>query len=113
MARSAGSAPAPRVHDEVVEAMGECGLDVGGRKPRGLERADAQWADVVVTMGCGDACPYVPGKGYVDWELDDPAGKGLEAVREIRDEIEQRVGALVAALDASESGAGRDVQLPA
>ena len=99
--RSAGSAPAGAVHAEVVEAMGELGIDVSGRVPRRLERADAEWADVVVTMGCGDACPYLPGKRYVDWELEDPAGRPLEAVREVRDEIAQRVDSLLRELDGS------------
>jgi arsenate reductase len=94
-ARSAGSAPASAVHPEVVDALRELGLDVGRRVPRRLERADAEWADVVVTMGCGDACPFIPGKRYIDWELPDPAGKSVEAVREIRDEIHERVQALV------------------
>jgi arsenate reductase (thioredoxin) len=98
--RSAGTTPAQRVHSEVVEVMGEVGIDVSGRVPRGLQRSDAEWADVVVTMGCGDACPYIPGKRYLDWDLDDPAGRPLEDVRAIRDEIERRVGALVAELDA-------------
>jgi arsenate reductase len=97
-ARSAGSRPAARVHPEVVAAMGEVGLDVAGRLPRGLELADAEWADVVVTMGCGDECPFVPGKRYVDWDLDDPSGRPLEDVRAIRDEIARRVDALVAEL---------------
>jgi arsenate reductase len=90
-ARSAGSAPAARVHPEVVEAMRELGVDLVARTPRRLERADAEWADVVVTMGCGDACPVVPGTRYVDWELDDPAGRGLAETRAIRDEIAARV----------------------
>jgi protein-tyrosine-phosphatase len=90
-ARSAGSEPAERVHPEVVAAMHEVGLDVSDRRPHLLDREDAAWAEIVVTMGCGDACPYVPGRRYVDWELDDPAGQGLEAVRAIRDEIERRV----------------------
>jgi arsenate reductase len=93
-ARSAGTQPAERVHPEVVEAMQELGIDVEGRVPRALSRDDVEWADVVVTMGCGDSCPYIPGKTYVDWELDDPAGKGLEEVRAIRDEIERRVSSL-------------------
>ena len=95
-ARSAGTRPANAVHAEVVEAMRERGIDVQGRTPRRLERADAEWADVVVTMGCGDEFPYVPGKRYVDWELPDPAGQDVAAVRAIRDEIER----LVAELDA-------------
>src|SRR6188472_2618590 len=96
-ARSAGSAPAAAVHPNVVEVMPE----LAGRVPRKLERADAEWADVVVTMGCGDACPFVPGKRYVDWDIDDPHGQPLERVREIRDEIDHRVGLLVAELDAA------------
>jgi arsenate reductase (thioredoxin) len=99
--RSAGSAPAGAVHPEVVEAMRELGVDLSGRVPRRVERADADWADVVVTMGCGDACPYLPGKRYVEWELEDPAGRPLEAVREIRDEIGRRVDALLRELDGS------------
>jgi arsenate reductase len=98
-ARSAGSAPAGRLHPEVVEAMRELGVDLADRIPHRLERADAEWADVAVTMGCGDACPYIPGKRYVDWELDDPADKGLAETRVIRDEIATRVAALLADLD--------------
>src|SRR5690348_4601895 len=79
-ARSAGSSPAGHVHPEVVEAMREVGVDLAGRVPRRLEQADAEWADVVVTMGCGDACPYVPGKRYEDWDLPDPSGKPLPEV---------------------------------
>jgi arsenate reductase (thioredoxin) len=100
-ARSAGSEPAERVHPEVVEAMAELGVDLAGRTPHRLERADAEWADVVVTMGCGDACPYIPGKRYVDWELDDPGGKSLDETRRIRDEIARRVGALLDELSVS------------
>jgi len=98
-ARSAGTQPAGAVHPEVVEAMRELGIELEGRVPRRLARDDAEWADVVVTMGCGDACPYVPGKRYVDWELPDPAGQGLQAVRRIRDEVESRVRSLVDELD--------------
>ena len=98
-ARSAGSSPAAVVHPVVAEAMDELGLDIGDRTPRRLENADAEWADVVVTMGCGDACPYIPGKRYLDWELDDPHGRPLERVREIRDEIGRRVEHLVGELD--------------
>ena len=94
-ARSAGSEPAAAVHPEVVEAMRELDVDLSGRTPRGVDRSDVEWADVVVTMGCGDACPYIPGKRYVDWDLDDPAGKSLDEVRAIRDEIRRRVEALV------------------
>jgi arsenate reductase (thioredoxin) len=86
-ARSAGSDPAAEVHPEVVEAMRELGIELGGRTPRRLDRADAEWADLVVTMGCGDACPVIPGKRYVDWELEDPAGKPPDEVRRIRDRI--------------------------
>jgi arsenate reductase len=99
-ARSAGSSPATRVHPEVSEVMRELGVELGDRTPRRLERADAEWADVVVTMGCGDACPYVPGKRYLDWELDDPHGLPPDRVREIRDEIGRRVSLLVHELDA-------------
>jgi len=90
-ARSAGTTPAEAVHPEVIEAMGELAIDLSGRKPRGLTDEDAQWADIVVTMGCGDACPVLPGKRYVDWGLDDPAGRPLGEVRRIRDEIASRV----------------------
>lgn len=93
-ARSAGTQPASAVHSEVVAAMREVGIDLAGRSPRGLEHADAEWADLVVTMGCGDRCPILPGKRYVDWALPDPAGAGPAAVRRIRDEIERRVGEL-------------------
>jgi arsenate reductase (thioredoxin) len=86
------------VHPEVVDVMREVGVELSGRKPRGLEQGDAEWADVVVTMGCGDECPVLPGKRYVDWELDDPAGRPLAEVRAIRDEIGRRVDALVSGL---------------
>ena len=95
-ARSAGNRPAEHVHPEVVEAMAEVGVDLNGRTPRGLDRTDLEWADLVVTMGCGDECPVIPGKRYVDWELPDPAGQPPEAVRAVRDEIEQRVASLLA-----------------
>ena len=98
-ARSAGTTPADRVHPEVVEGMAEQGIDLSGRTPRKLSRADAEWADVVVTMGCGDECPYIPGKRYVDWDLADPKGQAIEAVRGTRDEIERLVAALVEELD--------------
>jgi arsenate reductase len=94
-ARSAGSRPAGHVHPEVVEAMAELGIDLSGRVPHGLRQADAEWADVVVTMGCGDECPFIPGKRYVDWDLDDPGGRPVEEVRRIRDEIGRRVDALL------------------
>ena len=93
-ARSAGTDPGTQMHPEVVDSMREIGVDLAERTPRALTSADAEWADVVVTMGCGDACPYIPGKRYVDWDLEDPAGKGIAAVRDIRDQIEQRIDAL-------------------
>ena len=98
-ARSAGSTPAERVHPEVVEAMRELGIDLSGRIPHKLDRSDAEWADVVVTMGCGDACPYIPGKRYIDWDLPDPSGRPLDEVRTTRDEIRRRVEMLIADLD--------------
>jgi arsenate reductase (thioredoxin) len=98
-ARSAGTTPGDRVHPEVAEAMRELGIEVGDRKPRRLRAEDAEWADVVVTMGCGDECPYVPGRRYVDWDLPDPKGQPLDAVRATRDEIAARVEELVAELD--------------
>jgi arsenate reductase (thioredoxin) len=98
-ARSAGTTPAEQVHPEVVEAMAELGIDLSGRVPRELNQGDAEWADVVVTMGCGDECPYVPGKRYLDWDLPDPKGRPLGEVRRTREEIERRVAALVAELD--------------
>ena len=94
-ARSAGSNPAAHVHPEVVEAMRELGVDLTGRVPHRLELADAEWADIVVTMGCGDACPVILGKRYIDWELDDPAGEDPGEVRRIRDEIAARVEQLL------------------
>ena len=97
--RSAGSDPAAHAHPEVVAAMRELGVDLEARVPHRLDRADAEWADVVVTMGCGDACPVIPGERYEDWELPDPAGKPLAEVRVIRDEIEDRVRELTADLD--------------
>jgi arsenate reductase len=93
-ARSAGSRPADELHEAVVEALEEVGIDVSGRTPRALEREDVEWADLVVTMGCGDACPVLPGKEYVDWNLPDPAGLCLEDVRELRSVIEQKVSSL-------------------
>jgi arsenate reductase len=98
-ARSAGTEPGERVHPEVVEAMNEVGLFVADRTPRKLSTADAEWADVVVTMGCGDKCPFIPGKRYLDWELEDPKGRPLEEVRRTREEIERRVVELIAELD--------------
>jgi arsenate reductase (thioredoxin) len=92
--------PAGAVHPEVVAAMRELGIDLADRRPRLLTRELAEQADVVVTMGCGDACPFIPGKRYVDWELPDPKGQPLETVRATRDEIAQRVRDLVGELDA-------------
>jgi len=87
------------VHPEVVEAMRELGIDLAGRAPRLLTRELAEQADVVVTMGCGDECPYIPGRRYLDWDLPDPKGRPLDEVRATRDEIARRVDALVAELD--------------
>jgi arsenate reductase len=98
-ARSAGTTPADRVHPEVAEAMAELGVDIADRVPQRLSDDLARWADVVVTMGCGDECPYIPGKRYIDWDLPDPKGMPLEQVREVRDEIGRRVRGLVAELD--------------
>jgi arsenate reductase len=97
-ADSAGTEPAERVHPEVAEVMREVGVDLDGRTPRKLTQELAEWADVVVTMGCGDACPYIPGKRYIDWELPDPKGLPLDEVRALRDEIAQRTKALAAEL---------------
>ena len=101
-AESAGSVadPAGRVHPEVVEVMRELGVDLSDRRPRPLTRELAERADIVVTMGCGDSCPVIPGKRYLDWDLPDPKGQPVEAVRATRDEIARRVDALVADLDA-------------
>jgi arsenate reductase len=93
-ARSAGSRPAGELHEAVVEALEEVGVDVSGRTPKAIERTDVEWADIVVTMGCGDACPVLPGKEYVEWNLPDPAGLCLEEVRELRAVIEDRVASL-------------------
>jgi arsenate reductase len=98
-ASSAGTTPGERVHPEVVGVMRELGIDLADRKPQLLTRELAQRADVVVTMGCGDECPFIPGKRYIDWELQDPKGQPVEEVRATRDEIERRVTALVAELD--------------
>jgi arsenate reductase (thioredoxin) len=97
-AESAGTEPVERIHPEVVEAMREIGVHLSGRKPQKLTMELAEQADVVVTMGCGDACPYIPGKRYLDWNLPDPSGLPLDEVRAIRDEIERRVAALASKL---------------
>ncbi|MFC5669028.1 arsenate reductase ArsC [Streptomyces incanus] len=96
--RSAGSAPADTVNPAVVEAMRESGIDISAETPKVLTTEAVQSSDVVITMGCGDACPYFPGKRYLDWQLDDPAGQGVAAARPIRDEIERRIRGLLAEL---------------
>ena len=100
-ARSAGTSPGDRVHSNVVAAMQEDGVDLSDRVPRLLDDDLSLWADVVVTMGCGDACPVIPGKRYIDWELQDPTDLPVADVRSIRDDIESRVSALVEKLDAN------------
>jgi protein-tyrosine-phosphatase/ubiquinone/menaquinone biosynthesis C-methylase UbiE len=102
--RSAGTRPSPELHPNVIEAMGEIGIDLSGASPQGFEQADAEWADIVVTMGCGDECPVAPGRSYRDWPIDDPIGLSVEATRPIRDEIARRVAALVAELRVESSG---------
>ncbi|HEY0699399.1 MAG TPA: arsenate reductase ArsC [Micromonospora sp.] len=101
--RSAGSAPAERINPAAVEAMREVGIDITDQTPRKLHPETVEASDVVVTMGCGDACPVFPGKRYEDWKLDDPAGLGIEAVRPIRNEIGDRVRQLLAELRAENS----------
>ena len=96
--RSAGSEPAAQINPAAVEEMAEAGIDISGQTPALLTREAVESSDVVITMGCGDACPVFPGISYRNWELDDPAGKGLDAVRPIRDDIKARVEALVAEL---------------
>jgi arsenate reductase (thioredoxin) len=105
-AASAGTAPADHVHPEVVEVMRELGIDLADRRPQRLTDELAQQADVVVTMGCGDQCPFIPGKRYIDWELDDPKGRTIDEVRTTRDEIPRRVGDLLAELDATRAASG-------
>jgi arsenate reductase len=97
-ALSAGTTPAEQVHPEVVEVMNELGIDLSDRKPELLTRELAEQADVVVTMGCGDACPYIPGKHYIDWDLTDPKGRPLAEVRATREDIAHRVDELLAGL---------------
>lgn len=99
--RSAGSEPADRLNPAVVEAMSEVELDISKEFPKPLTDDAVRAADVVITMGCGDACPFYPGKRYLDWELEDPAGKPLPVVRRIRDEIDERVQRLLVELDAT------------
>ncbi|HET9718964.1 MAG TPA: arsenate reductase ArsC [Solirubrobacteraceae bacterium] len=100
-ATSAGTSPASSVHPEVIAVMRELGIDLAGRTPRLLTRELAERADLVVTMGCGDQCPYIPGKRYIDWELADPAGQPLDGVRRIRDQIARRVDDLLGELDSA------------
>jgi arsenate reductase len=104
--RSAGTRPAEHVHPVVVAAMREQGIDLSARRPQKLTGELGEWADVVVTMGCGDECPYIPGKKYIDWDLTDPADQPLDAVRAIRDEIKTRVEQLARDLDSSSVGSG-------
>ena len=99
-ATSAGTEPAERVHPEVAEVMREVGIDLTSSRPRLLTRELAEQADIIVTMGCGDQCPVIPGKRYLDWDLTDPRGQSLDEVRGTRDEIASRVRTLVAGLDA-------------
>lgn len=96
--RSAGSMPADRINPTAVDAMREEGIDITSEQPKILTTEAVQASDVVITMGCGDACPFFPGKRYEDWKLDDPAGQGIDAVRPIRDDIKSRIEALVADL---------------
>jgi arsenate reductase len=102
-ALSAGTTPADQVHKEVIQVMNEIGIDLADRRPSALTRDLAEQADLVVTMGCGDECPFIAGKRYIDWDLPDPADQPIETVRSIRDDIGHRVQALVAELDASDS----------
>jgi arsenate reductase len=98
-ADSAGTTPGEHVHPEVVDVMREIGIDLAGATPRRLSTELAEHADVVVTMGCGDACPFIPGKRYIDWNLPDPKGRPLDEVRALRDDIERRVAELARELD--------------
>jgi arsenate reductase (thioredoxin) len=104
--RSAGTRPAEHVHPVVVAAMREQGIDLSARRPQKLTDELSEWADVVVTMGCGDECPYIPGKTYIDWDLTDPAEQPLDAVQAIRDDINTRVKQLARDLDTSRVGSG-------
>jgi len=96
--RSAGSAPADQINPVAIEAMREVGIDIASEQPKVLTTDAVEFSDAVITMGCGDACPFFPGKRYEDWQLEDPAGQGIESVRAIRDEIRQRVEALLSNL---------------
>jgi arsenate reductase (thioredoxin) len=104
--RSAGSAPADTINPAVRDAMLEDGIDLTAERPKLLTPEAVQSSDVVVTMGCGDACPYYPGKRYLDWQLDDPAGQGVDAVRPIRDEVKRRVTALLGELGIAAATSG-------
>jgi arsenate reductase len=103
-ARSAGTTPGDQVHPEVLKVMAELGVDLSDRAPQLLTHELAEWADIVVTMGCGDECPFIPGKRYIDWELPDPKGKPLDEVRKIRDEIQRRVASLLEEIGGPEPG---------
>jgi arsenate reductase (thioredoxin) len=98
-ARSAGTTPAEHVHPEVIKVMNELGIDLTGRTPQLLIRDLAEWANIIVTMGCGDQCPFIPGKRYIDWDLPDPKGQPIDEVRTTRDEIARRVDQLLTQLD--------------
>ncbi|MCQ8771394.1 arsenate reductase ArsC [Streptomyces telluris] len=100
--RSAGSMPGDQVNPAAVEAMAEVGIDISAAQPKVLTTEAVQASDYVITMGCGDACPIFPGKQYLDWALEDPAGKGVESVRPIRDQIKTRIEALIAEIDAKQ-----------
>ncbi|WP_411104909.1 arsenate reductase ArsC [Streptomyces sp. cmx-4-9] len=101
--RSAGSQPGARINPSAVAAMAELGIDISEQTPKVLTSEAAQVSDYIITMGCGDACPYFPGKTYLDWQLEDPAGQGVEAVRPIRDEIKSLIEALITDIDAQQN----------
>jgi arsenate reductase len=105
--RSAGSAPADKVNPAVVQVMAERGIDISGELPKKLTTESVERSDVVITMGCGDACPVVPGTRYLDWKLEDPAGRPAEEIRPVRDEIERRVQDLLSELAGASATAGR------
>jgi arsenate reductase len=100
--RSAGTQPGDQVNPSAVAAMGEIGIDISENFPKKLTDESVKDSDYIITMGCGDECPYFPGKTYLDWPLDDPAGQGVEAVRPIRDEIRKKIDALIAEIDAKD-----------
>ncbi|MEV4418565.1 heat-shock protein HtpX [Patulibacter sp. NPDC049589] len=97
--RSAGTTPADRVHPEVLTVMDELGIDLRDQEPKLLTREMAEWSDVVITMGCGDKCPFIPGVRYIDWDLPDPSGRPVDEVRATRDDINRRIDQLLAELD--------------